>query len=271
MMNRPEILMADEPTADLDSQTELEVMGILREVNRIGVTVLMITHNLDLVPYASRAFKLEKGELTALNTDEYRNMQTREAPSRMGLEENAPELTAVGASCAPVNKQSSPAPGGRLNSKAWPASIGYTSLVVALLVMTVAFGLTLGKVLAASPSTQANTPPVITTTVQNGSMGMDLALGAGTTIPNTSIPNGMYGMNGANGMSGMSGGCCMMGGMSGSSMSGTTMMSGYTTTVGQGMYGSGMYGYNGSQSAATPAAEPPAGEPLQDPSSTGTS
>lgn len=63
MLNRPDLILADEPTSDLDEQTELEVMEILRDINRQGVTFLMVTHALQLLPYATRAFRMENGKL----------------------------------------------------------------------------------------------------------------------------------------------------------------------------------------------------------------
>jgi len=66
LMNQPQILLADEPTSDLDEQTEQEVMALLREINRSGVTLLMVTHSLQLLPYASRSFRMDNGSLVPL-------------------------------------------------------------------------------------------------------------------------------------------------------------------------------------------------------------
>ncbi len=67
MINSPQVILADEPTSDLDEQTEMEVMKLLRGINESGVTFLMVTHSLQLVPYASRAFNMENGSLTEVN------------------------------------------------------------------------------------------------------------------------------------------------------------------------------------------------------------
>lgn len=66
LINGPAILLADEPTSDLDEKTESEVMTLLRKINTSGVTLLMVTHSLQLVPYATRAFNMENGSLLAL-------------------------------------------------------------------------------------------------------------------------------------------------------------------------------------------------------------
>ena len=62
-MNRPEILLADEPTSDLDERTELEIMSFLRKLHSGGTTILMVTHSTELIPYADRTMKMEEGHL----------------------------------------------------------------------------------------------------------------------------------------------------------------------------------------------------------------
>lgn len=63
LMNEPKILLADEPTSDLDEQTESEIMGLLKQINDSGVTILMVTHSLGLVPFSTRAYNMDKGKL----------------------------------------------------------------------------------------------------------------------------------------------------------------------------------------------------------------
>ncbi len=63
LINDPSIILADEPTSDLDEQTEQEVMKMLQEIHLKGVTILMVTHGLHLIPYASRTLKMENGGL----------------------------------------------------------------------------------------------------------------------------------------------------------------------------------------------------------------
>jgi ABC-type lipoprotein export system ATPase subunit len=66
LINHPQLILADEPTSDLDSRTEKEVMNILRDINSRGVTFLIVTHSLQLVPFATRAFEMENGILKEL-------------------------------------------------------------------------------------------------------------------------------------------------------------------------------------------------------------
>jgi ABC-type lipoprotein export system ATPase subunit len=63
LTNRPEIILADEPTSDLDDQTEMEIMGLLREIQARGVGFMMVTHSLQLIPHATQAYKMENGSL----------------------------------------------------------------------------------------------------------------------------------------------------------------------------------------------------------------
>lgn len=68
LINEPQILLSDEPTSDLDEKTEEEILSIMLDIRRTGVTVVMVTHNLQLVPYASQAFKMDKGVLMPVST-----------------------------------------------------------------------------------------------------------------------------------------------------------------------------------------------------------
>jgi len=61
MVNNPEILLADEPTGNLDSKTSEEVMSLFRELNDSGQTVVMVTHNPENGRYADRTITLRDG------------------------------------------------------------------------------------------------------------------------------------------------------------------------------------------------------------------
>jgi putative ABC transport system ATP-binding protein len=63
LMNRPSLLIADEPTGDLDVDTEYEIMELFRELNREGMTIVMVTHNPDLAQYATRMFRMDHGKM----------------------------------------------------------------------------------------------------------------------------------------------------------------------------------------------------------------
>lgn len=64
LLNRPRLILADEPTADLDEQTELEVMRLLLQQNASGTTVVLVTHNTELTGLASRHLVLSEGRVS---------------------------------------------------------------------------------------------------------------------------------------------------------------------------------------------------------------
>ena len=66
LINHPQVILADEPTSDLDTRTEQDVMGILRDINSRGVTFLLVTHSLELIPFATRAFEMKQGYLNQI-------------------------------------------------------------------------------------------------------------------------------------------------------------------------------------------------------------
>ncbi len=66
LVNRPSILLVDEPTANLDAATALQIMEMFRSFNQVGVTVLIASHDARLVErFATRSVALEAGRLTA--------------------------------------------------------------------------------------------------------------------------------------------------------------------------------------------------------------
>ncbi|WP_212760552.1 MacB family efflux pump subunit [Pseudomonas fluorescens] len=65
LMNGGEIILADEPTGALDTQSGEEVMAILRELNAQGHTVILVTHNPDIAAYARRVIHLQDGSIVA--------------------------------------------------------------------------------------------------------------------------------------------------------------------------------------------------------------
>lgn len=63
LMNEPKILIADEPTSDLDSKTTIEIMNMLKEINEKGTTIIIVTHDNDLLKYGSRLLEMTDGKL----------------------------------------------------------------------------------------------------------------------------------------------------------------------------------------------------------------
>ncbi len=66
LMNEPPLLLADEPTGDLDSETESEIMDLFLSLWRGGTTIVMVTHNRQLANYANRILEMDNGLITEL-------------------------------------------------------------------------------------------------------------------------------------------------------------------------------------------------------------
>jgi putative ABC transport system ATP-binding protein len=63
LVNRPRLLLADEPTGNLDSHTSVEVMALLQELGRGGITVVLVTHEQDIAEYSSRVIVMRDGQV----------------------------------------------------------------------------------------------------------------------------------------------------------------------------------------------------------------
>jgi putative ABC transport system ATP-binding protein len=61
LVNEPQVLLADEPTGNLDSKTSIEVMGVFQKLNEQGITIVMVTHELDVAHYCKRNLILRDG------------------------------------------------------------------------------------------------------------------------------------------------------------------------------------------------------------------
>ena len=64
LVNNPCLIFADEPTGALDSETSREIMDLLKNLNEQGKTIIMVTHDNDLVKYATKVVKLKDGVLS---------------------------------------------------------------------------------------------------------------------------------------------------------------------------------------------------------------
>lgn len=63
LVNEPKIILADEPTGNLDTKTGLEIMDLFKEIHRTGTTVVMVTHNNELLHYATRVIAMKDGKI----------------------------------------------------------------------------------------------------------------------------------------------------------------------------------------------------------------
>jgi len=67
LVNQPRVLLADEPTGNLDSHTSIEVMGVFQTLNDQGITIVMVTHELDVANFSKRKVVMRDG---LIRTDE---------------------------------------------------------------------------------------------------------------------------------------------------------------------------------------------------------
>ena len=63
LVNDPKVILADEPTGNLDTQNRDMVMDILQRLHKMGHTIIMVTHDMDLLPYASRVVRISDGKI----------------------------------------------------------------------------------------------------------------------------------------------------------------------------------------------------------------
>ena len=75
LVNKPSIILADEPTGNLDSKTSIDIMGLLDEIHRKGNTVIVVTHEEDIARHAARIVRLFDGEIA----EDYPNEKYRKA------------------------------------------------------------------------------------------------------------------------------------------------------------------------------------------------
>jgi len=74
LINDPEIILADEPTGNLDTQNGEEVMKILKEISESGKTVILVTHDLDDIKYADNLIEIKDGVVSCNYSDRYEDL-----------------------------------------------------------------------------------------------------------------------------------------------------------------------------------------------------
>ena len=91
LVNHPKVLLADEPTGNLDSRTSVEIMGVFQTLNEQGITVVMVTHELDIAHFAKRTIIMRDGLVVDDKQIEQRHSAVEEI-SKLDREQTAVKL-----------------------------------------------------------------------------------------------------------------------------------------------------------------------------------
>ena len=94
LVNEPQVLLADEPTGNLDSKTSIEVMGVFQKLNDEGITIVMVTHELDVARYCKRNLILRDGVVVRDEQTKDRSIADEEL-GKLRQAETAAKLTAT--------------------------------------------------------------------------------------------------------------------------------------------------------------------------------
>jgi putative ABC transport system ATP-binding protein len=63
LVNNPSLVLADEPTGNLDTRTSQEIMAIFERLNKQGMTIILVTHEPDIAAYTQRTIRLRDGQI----------------------------------------------------------------------------------------------------------------------------------------------------------------------------------------------------------------
>ena len=91
LVNQPALLLADEPTGNLDTQTSIEIMGVFQKLNDQGITIIMVTHELDIAHYTKRTIVMRDG-LVVSDTPVTNRLSAEKELSRLKAEQKAVQL-----------------------------------------------------------------------------------------------------------------------------------------------------------------------------------
>ncbi len=89
LVSRHEVLLADEPTGNLDTRTSIEIMGLFQELNDSGITVIMVTHELDIAAYCKRIVVMRDGQVISDTPNEKRRLAREEIAALNQAEQKA--------------------------------------------------------------------------------------------------------------------------------------------------------------------------------------
>ena len=91
LANRPSLLLADEPTGNLDSRTSVEIMGVFQKLNDDGMTIVMVTHELDVAQFSRRMVVMRDGRVVS-DTPVTKRLSATTELARLNLEQSEAKL-----------------------------------------------------------------------------------------------------------------------------------------------------------------------------------
>jgi putative ABC transport system ATP-binding protein len=92
LANQPSLLLADEPTGNLDSRTSVDIMGVFQKLNDQGMTIVMVTHELDIAHYTKRMVVMRDGKVVS-DTPVAKRLSAENELRRLQEEQKAVQLT----------------------------------------------------------------------------------------------------------------------------------------------------------------------------------
>jgi putative ABC transport system ATP-binding protein len=91
LANSPSLLLADEPTGNLDTQTSIEIMGVFQKLNNQGITIVMVTHEIDIAHYTKRMIVMRDGRVVGDDSVTRRSLAEQEL-QKLQAEQRAVQL-----------------------------------------------------------------------------------------------------------------------------------------------------------------------------------
>ena len=91
LCNDPALILADEPTGNLDTRTSIEIMGVFQKLNDRGITIIMVTHELDIASYTKRNIVMRDGEIVS-DTPVVRRLFAEQELQRLDAAQQAVQL-----------------------------------------------------------------------------------------------------------------------------------------------------------------------------------
>ena len=91
LSNQPSLLLADEPTGNLDTRTSIEIMGVFQKLNEQGMTIVMVTHELDIAQFTRRMVVMRDGKVVG-DTPVANRLQAENELARLQQEQAAVQL-----------------------------------------------------------------------------------------------------------------------------------------------------------------------------------